>query len=296
MNSGPNFLSIIERINEIESKFHRDLLALLSSPFVFNSFFPKTLIFELHEFKDFEELWSWFKNAENEPYSTDLEKLRLGKYAEELLYFYFKNSPKYSLLGHNIQLIDDKLTVGEIDYLLQENSTGNLIHLELAIKYFLKINIDGEDQWIGPSTKDNLSRKRNKLINHQLRLVEDYNRLIPAELQKKHFTPQLLLKGAEFIHLKEYAITENPYKNAWWLHIENLKNIHQENQQYSIVPNRKDWIFPFNHRLERMSFDLLEIELIDYLKLQNEILISRFSEDGTPLDRGFVVHSNWPNI
>ena len=235
-------------------------------------------------------------SVKNEHYTKNLEKLRLGKYAEELLYFYFKNSHKYSLLGHNIQLIDDKLTVGEIDYLLQENSTGNLIHLELAIKYFLKINIQEEDQWIGPSTKDNLSRKRNKLVNHQLRIVEEYNRLLPPELQKKDFTPQLLLKGAEFIHLKDYGTTENPFKNAWWEHIENLEHIHKGNQQYTIVPNRKDWIFPFNNRLERMSFDLLEIEITDYLELQNEILISRFSEDGTPLDRGFIVRSNWPNI
>jgi len=296
MNSGPNFISIIERINEIESKFHRDLLALLSSPFVFKPFFPKSLLFELHEFNRFEELWNWFESVEIEPYKQGLEKIRLGKYAEELISFYFQNSPTYSLLGHNLQLIDGKLTVGEIDYLLQENSTKNRIHLELAIKFFLKIKIDGEYQWIGPSTKDNLSKKRNKLLNHQLRLIENYNRLIPIEHQKKDFTPQLLLKGAEFFHFKEYVASENPLKNAWWLHHEQLKDIHQENQYYAIVPNRKDWIFPFNKRLERMSFDQLYSEISDYLDLQNEILISRFLEDGTPLDRGFVVRSNWPFI
>ncbi|MFT6166633.1 MAG: hypothetical protein ACJAV5_000627 [Vicingaceae bacterium] len=294
MNLSPNHLAIIERINEIESKFHRDLMALLSSPFVFKAFFPEKLLFKVHDFTDFEELWTWFKGIEKKSYSEDLQKLRLGKYAEELLYFYFQNSGKYSLLGYNLQLIDDKLTVGEIDYLLQENESQDRIHLELAIKFFLKINIDGEYQWIGPSTKDNLSKKQNKLLNHQLRLVASYNRLLPVEFQEKEFTPQLLLKGAEFIHFQEYMECIDPLINAWWLHREALENVQKEDQLYSIIPNRKDWIFPFNKRLERMNFQQLKFEISDYLELQNEIMISRFQSDGTPVDRGFVVRSNWP--
>lgn len=294
MNLSPNHLAIIDRINEIESKFHRDLMALLSTPFVFKAFFPEKLLFNVNDFTHFEELWTWFKDIEQKSYPEDLQKIHLGKYAEELLCFYFQNSSKYSLLGYNLQLIDDKLTVGEIDYLLLENESQVRIHLELAIKFFLKIKIDGEYQWIGPSTKDNLSKKKNKLLNHQLRLVSNYNRLLPVEFQQKDFTPQLLLKGAEFIHFKEYIECNNPFINAWWLHREALESVQEESQLYSIVPNRKDWIFPFNKRLERMNFQQLKLEISDYLELQNEIMISRFQSDGTPVDRGFVVRSNWP--
>jgi uncharacterized protein len=294
MNSSPKHLAIIDRINQIDSKFHRDLLALLSSPFVFKPFFPEKLLFNLHDFNNFDAVWSWFKSIQNKPYPTGLQKLRLGKYAEELLSFYFQNSPRYTLLGYNLQLIDEKLTVGEIDYLLQEKLTGYQIHLELAIKFFLKIKIDGEYQWIGPSTKDNLSKKRTKLLKHQLQLVSNHNNLLPIEFRNQDFTPQLLLKGAEFIAFNEYAIGSNPLKNAWWLHEENLVNIAQEECIFSIVPNRKDWVFPFNDRLERINFKKLNADILDYLALQNEIMISRFQTDGTPIDRGFVVRSNWP--
>ncbi len=294
MNSSPNHTAIIERINEIESKFHRDLIALLSSPFVFKTFFPEKLLFNVHDFSNFEELWTWFKCIKDKPYPKDLQKLRLGKYAEELLSFYFQKSTKYTLLGYNMQLIDDKLTVGEIDYLLQEKRTGNRIHLELAIKFFLKIKIDGEYQWIGPSTKDNLSKKKTKLLKHQLKLVSNYNRLLPFEFQNNEFTPQLLLKGAEFISFEAYDVGKNTLKNAWWIHWEALENVKQENQLYSIIPNRKDWIFPFNKRLERVNFQQLKLEILDYLELQNEIMISRFQADGRPIDRGFVVRSHWP--
>ncbi|MDA9782922.1 DUF1853 family protein [Vicingaceae bacterium] len=294
MNSSLNYVAIIERVNEIESKFHRDLMALLSSPFVFKPLFPEKLLFNVHDFSNFEELWTWFKCIEGKPHPQDSQKLRLGKYAEELLNFYFENSTKYTLLSYNLQLIDDKLTVGEIDYLIQEKLTGYRIHLELAIKFFLKIKIENEYQWIGPSTKDNLTKKKNKLLNQQLKLVSNYNRLLPVEYQNNEFTPQLLLKGAEFISFEVYEVGKNPLKNAWWVHWEALKNVKQDNQLYTIIPNRKDWIFPFNKRLKRINFEQLNIEILEYLELQNEIMISRFQADGTPIDRGFIVRSNWP--
>jgi hypothetical protein len=294
MNSNPHFISIIDRINTIDSKFHRDLMALLSTPFVFTSFFADELLFPVHDFKSFDQHLEWYKSIENVAYPDNLEKLRLGKYAEELLCFYFQNNPKYSLLGYNMQLIDDKLTVGEIDYLLEENATKLKIHLELAIKFFLKIKINEEHQWIGPSTKDNLSKKKNKLLKHQLQLVPNFNKLLPLEFQNTDFKPQLLLKGAEFIPFEEYTVGDNPFENAWWLHQEKLTDIQRNATYFSIIPNRKDWVFPFNERLEKFNFKQLEHEIVEYLLLQNEIMIARFQEDHTPIDRGFVVRSNWP--
>lgn len=294
MKLSPAHLSIIERINAVDVKFHRDLLALLFSPFVFKAFFPKYLLFTEGEFSDFEEVWDWFKQIENEPFPKELNKLRLGKYAEELLYFHFTKSPKYDALGHNLQLIDGKLTVGEIDYLLKDKNQNEFIHLELAIKFFLKIEINGENQWIGPSTKDNLTKKRNKLLQHQLQLTTTHKQLIPTEFQQINFAPKLLLKGAEFIHFDAYQATPNPFTNAWWLHVEHLERLEEPNFQFVIVPNRKDWIFPFNRRLEKYQFAELKHEIRDFLLLQNEILVARFDSNENPLDRGFVVRANWP--
>jgi len=294
MKLSPTQLSIIERIDTVEAKFHRDLLALLCSPFVFKDFFPNDLQFEENEFSNFEETWSWFKRIEQKPYPTDVQKLRLGKYAEELLNFYFQESAALEVFGYNIQLIDEKLTVGEIDFLLKDTVNNEFIHLELAIKFFLQIKIGVEYQWIGPSTKDNLTKKKGKLLNHQLKLTEHHKALFPEAFQSTVFTPQLLLKGAEFIHFEAYQPTPYPLTNAWWIHVENLEKIEKQNFQFVIVPNRKDWIFPFNKRLEKHAFNELKREIQDFLLLQNEILVGRFDSHGNPLDRGFVVRSNWP--
>jgi hypothetical protein len=44
-----------------------------------------------------------------------------------------------------------------------------------------------------------------------------------------------------------------------------------------------------------MNFQQLKFEILDYLELQNEIMITRFLKDGTPIDRGFIVRSSWPH-
>lgn len=295
MNLNPQIVIDIRKINEIDSKFHRDLLALLYTPSVFTSFFPEELHFKLEKHQQFEILWQWFKSVELIQYPANMEQLRLGKYAEELMQFYFQNNLDYSSKGFNIQLIDEKLTVGEIDFLLHDSSSNELIHLEMAIKFFLKVKVDDKTQWIGPSTKDNLSKKQNKLINHQLKLTTSFDYLLPEQYQNKKYTPKLFLKGAEFIHYKEYKIGGNPMQNAWWVHKEELNRFIQSDFLYQFIPNRKDWIFPFNKRLDRLDPSQVLEQLDDYLLLQNEILIARFTKEHTPVDRGFVVRSNWPN-
>jgi hypothetical protein len=295
MNLNPEIQANLKQIDDIESKFHRDLLALLYSPFVFADFFPKNFRFKLLEFPNFEKLLTWFRSIESKPHPTNLDRLRLGKYAEELMLFYFQNSNHFSVIDANLQLIDGKITVGEIDFLLEEKQNLEKIHLELAIKFFLEVTVDGSVEWIGPSTKDNLSKKQSKLMNRQLKIPKQYPHLLPFHLQLIEFKPQILLKGAAFIEFKKYTLSENPLKNAWWLHVEELDSIKQPNLLFAIVPNRKDWIFPFNKRLERMNFQQLKFEILDYLELQNEIMITRFLKDGTPIDRGFIVRSNWPH-
>ena len=295
MNLKPEIQANLKQIDEIESKFHRDLLALLYSPFVFADFFPKHFRFKLLEFPNFEILLVWFRSIESKPHPTNLNRLILGKYAEELMLFYFQNSNHFSVIDANLQLIDGKITVGEIDFLLEDKQNLEQIHLELAIKFFLRVTVDDNVEWIGPSTKDNLSKKQSKLMNRQLKIPKQYPHLLPDHLQLIQFKPQLLLKGAAFIEFKEYTVSDNPLNNAWWLHVEKLDSIKQPNFLFAIVPNRKDWIFPFNNRLEKMSFPELSLEITDFLQLQNAIMVTRFLKDGTPIDRGFIVRSNWPH-
>ena len=73
---------------------------------------------------------------------TDLEfqlpnNIRLGHLVEKIVSELIKLSSNYKVLYENIQVIDGKKTVGEIDFIIEELKTKALIHVELAYKFYL---------------------------------------------------------------------------------------------------------------------------------------------------------------
>ena len=72
--------------------------------------------------------------------TTDLEfqlptNIRLGHLAEKIVSVLIKSSTNYKVLYENIQILEDKKTIGEIDFIIEEIHTKQLIHMELAYKF-----------------------------------------------------------------------------------------------------------------------------------------------------------------
>jgi len=63
---------------------------------------------------------------------------RLGLYAEALLEYFLTHGPHARLVAANIPLRTAGLTLGEVDFLL-ENVRGERLHWELAVKFYLHI-------------------------------------------------------------------------------------------------------------------------------------------------------------
>jgi len=94
-------------------------------------------------------------------------KLRLGMFVEQCIFQSLNNDPGIQILAKNIQIIENNLTLGEIDCLLKQGN--EIIHLEIAYKFYLfDPNVSPEEIncWIGPNRKDSLIEKINK-INHK---------------------------------------------------------------------------------------------------------------------------------
>jgi hypothetical protein len=47
-------------------------------------------------------------------------------------------------LYENIQVIEDKKTIGEIDFIIEDKNTKQVIHMELAYKFYLDPSISSE--------------------------------------------------------------------------------------------------------------------------------------------------------
>ncbi len=100
--------------------------------------------------------------------------LRLGHLAEKVVAQLLKHSANFKVIHENIQIFQDKHTIGELDFILEEINTGQLIHLELAYKFYLFVPTDSIDQvsnWIGPNRGDSLVEKLHKLKSKQFPLL-----------------------------------------------------------------------------------------------------------------------------
>jgi len=115
---------------------------------------------------------------------SNLKNRRLGSIFEGLVSFWLSISPNYRELNQNIQIIEDKHTYGEIDFIIEELSTGEVIHLEVAVKFYLGCEPYADAyRWFGTNTKDQLGKKVDHLKSHQTKLSKKY----PEQL-KKYFS------------------------------------------------------------------------------------------------------------
>lgn len=102
---------------------------------------------------------------------------KLGHYFETMAFALFSESPAWQILARNHVLSVDKRTLGELDLLLRNTKDGCVLHLELALKFYLWAGNQQttNDGWIGAGLHDFLSRKARRLFSHQLALFDIAN-------------------------------------------------------------------------------------------------------------------------
>lgn len=108
----------------------------------------------------------------------------LGKRAEYFYQFCIQQSSNYELVVANLQIQDHKRTIGELDYIIREKSSGKLLHIELVYKFYCyDTRIQQESvhllppistelsRYVGPNKRDNFVYKFDRLVDHQLPLL-----------------------------------------------------------------------------------------------------------------------------
>ncbi len=120
---------------------------------------------------------------------------RLGHYFETLVAHWFHISPNYELLLRNYQLHNAQQTLGELDFLVQEHSSGKRVHLEVSVKFYLGTgDLNQMANWHGPNLKDRLDRKFQHLCTHQTQLARKYPKHLPYSADEA----ACLIKGRLF--------------------------------------------------------------------------------------------------
>ncbi|MFC4991090.1 DUF1853 family protein [Rubritalea tangerina] len=173
---------------------------------------------------------------------------KLGHLYEDALHHLLVHAPRYSILAHNQQIITpNKITLGELDYLLRDEESQELIHLELAVKFYLVHHAQGSTTFPGPDARDNYQKKLQRLSSHQLTLSQRPEaRATLQALLGEPTTPiqsQHLIHGIFFDHIAaptqpvpEHASPHT--RRLPWLHVSELPDHFPELQHAHIIPKQ----------------------------------------------------------
>ncbi|RTZ15375.1 DUF1853 family protein [Vibrio aquaticus] len=121
---------------------------------------------------------------------------RLGFLYQYLCTELISNSRQYSLLEEEIQINKPSgQTLGAIDLILRNNDTTQNEHWEVAIKFYLL----HQGIWYGPNAHDQLDKKLDRMLSHQLRMSST-SEFLEQYPQYKDLQEQLLIQGRLYIN------------------------------------------------------------------------------------------------
>lgn len=173
--------------------------------------------------------------------------IRLGHIAEKVVSLLIQSSSNYHLLYENMQIVEEKKTIGEIDFIIEEIKTQKRIHVELAYKFYLydpAISSEPLKNWIGPNRKDALHTKLEKLKEKQFPLLKhDLTKVMLKDIDINKVSPALCLLVSLFVPYQYKGAMSPFYKKAikgYYLNYEQFVGLHIETNSY-YIPEKKEW-------------------------------------------------------
>lgn len=230
----------------------------------------------------------------------NIRSTRLGIYFEVLWCYWFETNQQYQLLHKNLQVFKNKQTIGEYDFIVLNNTTQKTEHWEVAVKFYLKKQInDNTYYWFGPNKTDRWDIKTKKLINTQIELSS--KPLAQEQLRSldiKIDTKKIILKGRLFhpfiqnkrINFEILRINDKisiKHENASWYFLSDFlqKEIFSDYQWCHL--NKLNWLSTSSHlnNYSLIAHNTIEIE-------SNPICLAGLMND-VEVVRLFIVPDDW---
>ena len=230
---------------------------------------------------------------------------RLGLYYEALWHFFLSEHPHYALLEHNLPVKVAGRTLGELDIVYQNRATGRIIHLELAIKFYLGITGNSNEasmaDWWGPNTRDRLDRKVNRLLSHQLPLsAKPETQSLLASRGISHCQRQMCVKGMLFQPAGQpLSLPEQIAPGASLAEWMTLRSFQSRWSQHAWqILERRQWLRPlqageFSQLLQGEA--LLAGIAAAHQQHQRPVLLARAGQTTGETGRCFVSPDDWPH-
>ncbi|HDZ05936.1 hypothetical protein LCGC14_0122200 [marine sediment metagenome] len=224
------------------------------------------------------------------------DNLRLGHQMESICKQLLEHSSQFDVLVYNLPIREGKQTLGEIDFILKDAATKQIIHVELTYKFYI-INPDISEplhQLIGPNKSDAFFMKMEKIKNKQFALLHSEAgtaALSSLNIDASKLVHQTCFKAQLFKPYNLEALHLSPLnKNCivgYWLRLKNFTTDAFRNYQF-YIPTKKEWALNPEVNIEWISYTdaLLDIEL--QLAKQKSPLVWMKKND-MPFEKFFVV-------
>ena len=223
-------------------------------------------------------------------------KNRLGHHFEFVHSVLLRAQPGVSVHALNLSLQGGKQTLGEIDC-LYSNANGEVIHREVAVKYFLGFAESEElANWVGTSKTDRLDLKLRRLAEHQVKLADvalqhgAWPTALPLPVRR-----EVLMFGAFFKHPNHAAwpsVMADKAEGGFWCTTEEFVRLVPENSTWACL--HKPWWLTPEHRWTAARMTAAQVGA-DVERHHHPLLVGGlYASDDLPLQgRGFVVPRGW---
>ena len=202
------------------------------------------------------------------------KRLTLGNRVERFFEFYINQSKKYKLIKKNIQIIKDKHTLGELDFIIYDLVSKKYIHVEHVYKFYLYDDtIEHElDRFIGPNCNDTLVKKLTKLKNKQFPLLykdetKEYLSDLDIEIAQNNIEQKVCFKGNIYLPLDlentNISILNESCIRGFYINKEKFLSDEEFKKHEYFKPIKFDWICDASINDTWFSYD----EVYDSIKV-----------------------------
>lgn len=199
--------------------------------------------------------------------------LRLGHQMEYVFKQLIEYSDAYEIVLYNLQIRQEKRTLGEIDFILKDKITGRLIHVELTYKFYL-INPDISEpihSLIGPNRRDLFFTKMEKIKDVQFPLLhseEGAKALSERNIDYSKLEHQCCFKAQLFqpfgSKTVDLGVLNKNCLAGYWLQFYDFKKPEFANAQY-YIPTKSEWVIEPNDQAVWKSYFEIMSDIKEYL-------------------------------
>ncbi|MGB1018487.1 MAG: DUF1853 family protein [Chitinophagales bacterium] len=218
--------------------------------------------------------------------------LRLGNRLELFFEFLINQANKNKILAKNIQIVDDKITIGELDFIIEDLHSKTIKHIEIATKFYLYD--ENLKEWIGPNRNDSLLAKCKKLKEKQFPLLfhqRTYEVLDEKNISLENIEQSIHYKAQLFIPftINKNTFDKNIITNIAGTYLNKSQFLELADKAYKyFIPEKQDWLVEPKNGEVWFSFEIvLQSILLHFKDCKNPLVWIKKSD--TEFEKCFVV-------